>query len=302
MSPRAASLSRILDRASPLRLAVWLELSKARLVALVVFTAAVGFVLATPARPDWVRLIWTMLGTFLAAAGANALNQWLEAAPDARMERTRTRPLPARRIGHRAALAFGAASGLGGPLLLWALVGPAAALLALAALAAYVAIYTPLKQRTPLNTLAGAVVGAIPPLMGWVAAVGRLDPGAWVLGGIVFLWQIPHFLALAWLYRDDYARGGFRMLPGEDPSGALTGYVVVLYTLVLVPLTLLLTPLGVTGGWYAIGAVLLGGSLLGAGVGLEWRRTAAAARRLFVASIVYLPGLLALMVVDAHLL
>jgi protoheme IX farnesyltransferase len=275
-----------------------LELGKIRLSLLVVVTTAVGFALGSGADLAWTRLLWTVVGTLLAAVGANALNQWWEVARDARMERTRSRPLPARRLAPGVALAFGVLAGLGGPLILATRVNAGAAQLALATLLIYVLAYTPLKVRTPLNTLVGAVVGALPPVLGWVAVRGQVDPATWVLAGLLFVWQIPHFLALAWLYREDYARGGFRMLPVLDPAGNLTGCVVVVYLLALVPLSLLLTVLGTTGPVYAAGAVVLGTVFLGLGVLLERRRTRAAARRLFLASVIYLPLLLALMVID----
>lgn len=279
-------------------LPLFLELGKARLSALVVLTTAVGFLVAARGSVDWLRLGWTVLGTTLAALGANALNQWWEVERDARMQRTRRRPLPQRRMGRRAALLFGLVTGMGGPLVLGTSVNTVAAELALVAVVIHVLLYTPLKARTPLNTLIGAVVGALPPMLGWVAAVGSLDAAGWLLGGILFVWQIPHFLALAWLHREDYARGGFRMLPTIDASGHLTGCLAVVYTLVLVPLTIMLTLLGVTGGLYAAGAVVLGGGLLLVGVGLERSRTNVAARRLFLASVIYLPLLLGLMVLD----
>ena len=279
-------------------LAVCAELGKARLSALVVLTAGVGFILAARADIDWSRLGFAVLGTAFAALGANALNEWIETERDARMVRTRRRPLPTRRISRGSALAFGLVIGAAGPCLLAAKLNATAAVLALAALLIYVLLYTPLKTRTPLNTLVGAVVGALPPLVGWAAATGRVDAGGWILSGILFLWQIPHFVALAWLYREDYARGGFRMLPTVDPAGHLTGCIAVVYTLVLLLLALMPTLAGVAGLVYALGSLVLGSALLLIGVGLERRRTHAAARHLFLASVVYLPLLLGLMVLD----
>lgn len=280
------------------RLLAYLALGKTRLSVLVALTAGVAFVLASPAAVDWPRLLWTVLGTALAAVGANALNQWREEERDARMARTCRRPLPAGRLARPAAAAFGLTVGLAGPLVLAAATNAVAAVLALATLVLYVTVYTPLKAHSPLNTLVGAVVGALPPLVGWVAAAGTLAAGAWVLGGILFLWQIPHFLALVWLHRDDYARAEFRMLAGADPAGHFTGCVVVLYTLALVPLSMSLTLAGVTGRLYAGGALVAGAGLVLASIGLERQRTRAAARRLFIASVVYLPVLLGLMLVD----
>jgi len=279
----------------------YLELGKARLSALVLATTAVGYLLAPRggAGLDWSRLAWTLVGTGLAILGANALNEWWEAERDARMERTRGRPLPARRLSRAEALGFGLVCGTAGPVLLAVGVNVHAATLALAALLIYVLAYTPLKVRSVLCTLVGAVVGALPPVIGWVAAAdGRVGPGAWVLAGILFLWQIPHFLALAWMYREDYIRGGFRVLPVIETRGHLTGCVVVTYTLGLLGLTLVPVLLGLAGWMYGLGAVLLGAGFVALGAALESTRTRSAARRVFLASVIYLPLLLGLMVLD----
>ncbi len=276
---------------------LYLELGKSRLSALVVLTAVVGFVIAAPRPLDWGALAWTALGTFLLAAGANGLNQWLEVDRDARMERTRGRPLPSGRIGrtHAFAAATGAVAtgvvvlGLGGN-------GLAAGLGMLNVLI-YVLVYTPLKPVTPLNTLIGAVCGAIPPMMGWAAATGSLGTGAWVLAGVLFVWQIPHSLALAYMYRADYSRGGYRMLPVVD-RGRFTFHVINLYCLALTPVTLAGQVLHVAGWVYAAGALLLGAWMMVLGVRLWSRAGERDARRLFLATLVYLPLLLALMVVD----
>jgi protoheme IX farnesyltransferase len=275
---------------------LFLQLAKARLSSLVAATAATGFVLGAGNNLELSGLTWTVLGTLLTACGANALNEWFEAPRDARMRRTVGRPLPSGRLQSTPALAFALTAAAAGPLLLALRVNLAAAACASAALLIYVLLYTPLKAHTPLNTLVGAVVGALGPMVGWAGATGRLDGGAWVLGAILLVWQIPHFLSLAWLYREDYRRGGFRMLARSDPDGHLTGCLVVVYTLALVPLTLLLTLIGVTGWAYAAGALLLGTGFVLAGAALERSRSAAAARRLFLASVIYLPLLLGLMV------
>lgn len=275
---------------------LFLQLAKARLSSLVAATAATGFVLGAGNNLELSGLTWTVLGTLLTACGANALNEWFEAPRDARMRRTAGRPLPSGRLQSAPALAFAFTAAAAGPLLLALRVNLAAAACASAALLIYVLLYTPLKAHTPLNTLVGAVVGALGPMVGWAGATGRLDGGAWVLGAILLVWQIPHFLSLAWLYREDYRRGGFRMLARSDPDGHLTGCLVVVYTLALVPLTLLLTLIGVTGWVYAAGALLLGTGFGLAGAALERSRSATAARRLFLASVIYLPLLLGLMV------
>jgi protoheme IX farnesyltransferase len=301
LSSTATEAPRSGRRAEPRRLVgLYLQLTKARLSALVLLTTAVGFVMgsSTAAAIDWMRLGLTVTGTALAAGAANALNQVLEVRRDALMRRTRGRPLPSRAIGtaHAAVLALLAAHA--GLALLAVAVNLAAAGLALATICVYLGLYTPLKTRSTLNTLVGAVCGAIPPMIGWVAATGRLDPGAWILGALLLVWQIPHFFALAWLYRDDYARGGFAMLPVIDRTGRLTGQVVVLTSLSLVPLALAATLAGLAGWVYAAGSVVLGLWILGFGTRLYTQRTEASARRLFLASIVYLPLLLCLMVAD----
>ncbi|MHC4273825.1 MAG: heme o synthase [Planctomycetota bacterium] len=279
---------------------LYLQLSKARLSALVLLTTAVGFVMGSPgaAGIDWARLLLTVAGTALAAAAANALNQVLEFRHDGRMQRTRGRPLPSGAIGIRHALLFSGAATCTGLGILALAVNLAAAGLALATICVYVGLYTPLKTRSTLNTLVGAVCGAIPPMIGWVAATGRLEPGAWILGALLFVWQIPHSFALGWLYRDDYARGGFAMLPVVDRGGRLTGQVVVLTSLCLVPLALAATLAGLTGWVYTAGSIGLGLWILSFGARLYTQRTEASARRLFLASIVYLPVLLCLMVAD----
>ena len=276
----------------------YLELAKARLAALVVLTAVVGFLLGARGWSDPATLLWTAVGTALSAFGANILNQLAEHDRDRRMLRTRSRPLPSGRVSRGQAARWGVASSLAGLAILAVAANLLTAGLSLLTILLYVAVYTPLKLRTPLNTAVGAVVGAVPPMMGWAAATGRLDLGAWILGGILFVWQVPHFLALAWLYRDDYARGGFRMLPAVDRPGELTARLALLYILSLLPVTAALSLAGVSGLGFLVASQLLG---LGFAV-VGWRfvrtRTEPSARRLFLASIVYLPLLLAAMVAD----
>ncbi|MEI8197757.1 MAG: heme o synthase, partial [Phycisphaerae bacterium] len=272
----------------------------------VLVTTGVGYALApTPLNENgtatglnWGRLALTLLGTGLAAIGASAFNQILEIRRDGLMERTRHRPLPAGRISPRNALLFAFLASFGGLGILNETVDSLCAALGTLNLLIYVLLYTPLKPRTSLNTLVGALCGALPPMMGWAAAAHRLDYGAWVLGAILFLWQIPHFLALAWLYRADYARGGFRMLPVIDPTGRLTGPMVVLYCLALLPVGLAMSIVGVTGWVYAALSLLLGAGLLYLGLELAKRKTPRDARRLFLASVTYLPVLLILMLLD----
>ncbi len=250
----------------------YLELAKIRLNAMVLITTAVGFVLGSPGPLDsaaLARLCWTILGTGLAGAGASALNQLLEIRRDALMQRTRLRPLPSGQISTVQALVFAMLTSLAGVGILNELVNPLTAFLGLANIVIYAVVYTPLKTRTSLCTLVGAVCGALPPMMGWTAASGQIGLGAVLLGTVLFLWQIPHFLALAWMLRDDYARAGFRMLPLIDPQGHLTCLMIVLYSLALLPLGLAVTFSGMAG--YLFGAVSL---VLGLGLLLLRLRSA----------------------------
>ncbi len=276
----------------------YLELVKARLSLLVVATTAAGFALATRDAFDPDRFFWTILGTGLAAAGAAGFNQWIEVLPDSRMQRTRTRPLPAgtlsRRHGFFAAL-LAAASGVA---VLAAKVNLLTAGLGLLVILLYTLVYTPLKRSSPLCTIVGAVCGAIPPVMGWTGGTGGFGLGGWILGGILFLWQIPHFLALAWLYREDYARGGFRMLPAIDPTGRVTSLLALTYIVPLLPLCLFLVLLGLAGPIFLAGSLVLGTAFLLLAVRLWRDRDPRHARRLFLGSIVYLPLLLILLLAD----
>jgi heme o synthase len=277
----------------------WLELTKPGITRMVLVTTAAGFYMASLAGAfDLVALLHTLLGTALAASGCNALNQVAERHNDARMPRTAQRPLPTGRLGYQAALVY--ATGLAVTGLLYLLVfvnGPTATLVALS-ISSYVLVYTPLKQRSWHATVVGALPGALPILAGWTAAGGAIDAGGGALFAILFLWQMPHFFALAWIYRDDYHRGGFRLLPWGDPGGRLLAVQVVAYGVALIPASLLPTWLGMTGALYLWGALLLGGAFLALGVALALRRTEQRAWRLFYGSIAYLPALLLLMVLD----
>jgi len=264
----------------------------------VLLTAAAGFYLGTAGRVDLWLLLHTLIGTALVAAGTNAFNQLRERDADGRMERTRRRPLPSGRVSPRAAAAFAAVISCAGVVYLGVAVNVLTAGLAALTLASYVLLYTPLKRTTSLNTLIGAVPGALPIVGGWTAAGGALGPAVLALFWILFLWQLPHFLALAWIYREDYRRGGFAMLSVDDPDGRQTGWMALLYAVALVPVSLVPTLLGVTGARYFIGALVLGVVYTVAAAALLRTATTARAWRVFLASILYLPALLTLMVLD----
>jgi protoheme IX farnesyltransferase len=277
-----------------------LELSKPRITQLVVLTAAGGYYMASAGAFAFGRFGWTLAGTALVAAGTNALNQIRERDTDALMRRTRQRPLPTGRITPRAALAFAIAAAVTGIGLLAWRVNLLTAGLAALTLVSYVWVYTSLKPRTSYNTLVGAVPGALPVLGGWTAAGGELSAPAWALFWILFLWQLPHFLALAWIYRDDYRTAGLAMLSIDDTDGDRTARMTMLYAVALVPVSLLPTVLGLTGPVYFWGVLGLSLAYAAAGAAMLWQRTArlAWARRVFLVSIIYLPALLTLGVVD----
>jgi len=276
----------------------YLILTKVRITALVLVTTAAGFLLASGPRPDVALLAWTLLGTGLAASGAAALNQVVEREADARMRRTAGRPIPAGRMTPARGWWVGiglAAAGVG---ILAVTVNLLTSLLALATVLLYVGVYTPLKRMTPLNTMVGAIPGAIPPMMGWTAVTGEAGLPAWVLFAILFLWQLPHFLAIAWIFRDDYRLGGFPMLPVLDPDGLATGRQAALYCAALVPVSLIPTFLGLAGPVYFFGALVLGLAFLAAALAMAVRRRGKEARRVLLASVTYLPLLLTLLVAD----
>lgn len=279
------------------RLADYLELSKPNIVGLILVTVAAGFALASVGRVDLVLLVHALVGSALVAAGSNALNQILERRVDASMRRTRSRPLPSGRLRTAQSAVFAWTFGVLGILYLALLTNWIVAVLAAATLGSYVFVYTPLKRVTSLSTLVGAVPGALPIVGGWAAARGSVDLAAWVLFAILFLWQLPHFLALAWLYREDYARAGLRML--SVTSGAETTFrQALLYAVALLPVSLVPTVLGTTGSVYFVGALVLSGWLIAATLAVTLDHSPKKARKLFLATILYLPLILALMVVD----
>ncbi len=279
-------------------LANYLRLAKIWLTAMVLVTAAVGYVLATPGPIDGGRLAIALLGTGLAVVGAATFNQLLEVDRDAQMERTRGRPLPSGAIAPPHAFLFAMATTTVGLGILNELVNPLTAMLGLVNVLLYTLVYTPLKTRTSLNTLVGSICGALPPVMGWSAATGTVSWNAVLLGLILYLWQVPHFLSFVWLYREDYQRAGYRMLPVTDESGRLTCLMIVLYSLALMPMGLAISFRGIAGYGFAAGSLLMGLGLFLLALQLRANKSRPNARRVFLASIAYLPLLLGLMVAD----
>ena len=281
------------------RFADYLDLARLRVSVLVLFTVAAGAFLAAGASLDAAQLVHVLLGTGLVAAGASALNQLLERQTDALMTRTENRPLPAGRLSATEVLIVGtvlAACGL--IYLAVALRQPVCVGVAAFTFLSYVFVYTPLKRKTPLNTLIGAVPGAMPPVIGWTAVRGTIDREALALFLIVFLWQVPHFLAIAWIYREQYARAGLCMLPVLDPDGTQTGRQMVRYCLVLIPVSLLPAALGDAGWLYGMAAVLLGLGFLQTCLAFGRAASVAQARRVLRASLLYLPVLFLLLLLD----
>ena len=281
------------------RPAALLQLTKPRITLMVLVSSAAGFTIGSSGRPDPRLLLAALLGIGLVAGGSSALNQLLERDIDSLMERTRKRPLPTGRVTPAAALAFAAAISIFGILFLALAVNPLTALLAAIALLSYVLVYTPLKRVSSLSTLVGAIPGALPIMGGWSAARGELGPGAWAVFGILFFWQLPHFLALAWLFREDYRRGGLQMLGVTDPTGHQTRSQAVLYALALIPASLLPALLGLSGSLYALVALSLGLAYLAAAVRFWFRADSPTARGLFRTSLIYLPLLLILLSLDS---
>lgn len=281
------------------RVAAYSELTKPRITFLIVLTAAAGFALATKGRIDYLRMASAMIGIGLLSSGIATLNQYMERDLDALMRRTADRPLPSGKVSPWEALVFGTGLTVLAELYLAVLINPLTALLGLTVIAGYLFAYTPLKTKTSLSTLVGAFPGAVPPLIGWTAARGELSIEAWVLFAILFLWQFPHFLAIAWMYREDYARAGILMLPVVEPDGKITGQQIVIYTLMLLPVSLLPTVLGVSGKAYFVGAIMLGLVFLYSSVRAAFSQSRQEARRLLLASVIYLPILFILMVVNS---
>jgi protoheme IX farnesyltransferase len=274
----------------------FVALAKPRLNLLVVASALAGYVMAGGEILDAIRVVCTVAGTALVAGGASAFNQVIERVPDSLMRRTRMRPVPDGRLQPFESVAFGLVLSVIGLTVLATEVNLLSAAVALATLLTYALIYTPLKRRTSFATVIGAIPGALPPVIGWAAARGSLSQGAWVLFAIVFLWQLPHFLAIAWLYREDYARAGFPMLPVIEPDGRSTARQALFYCAALLPVSLAPTLLGMASTVYFVSALGLGLLFLGLTLRFARTRSVADARRLFFGSIIYLPILWILMI------
>lgn len=276
----------------------YITLTKPRLNSEAILTAMAGYYLGNFGPLNWPNLLITLLGTTGVAAGCGALNQWLEADADSKMTRTRKRPLPAGRIPARDAFWFGLTLSVMGLAILYLKVNVLTAFLGLSALVSYVVFYTPLKKISSLCTVVGAVPGALPPMMGWTAAQDRVGLEGWTLFAVLFLWQMPHFLAIAWMYREDYARAGFPMLPVLDPEGTSTGLMAVAYAVALWPVSLLPYYFHMAGRVYFFTALVLGLVLIYYSALLALRRNMRHARGLFWCSITYLPILFLVMALD----
>lgn len=280
----------------------YLQLTKPRITWLILMSTAIGFYFGIQDGWRWPVLFHALLGTGLLASGTAALNQWWEREADSKMLRTRQRPLPAARVAPQGALWFGIALSIAGFADLWLGANALSAWLGLFTLASYLFIYTPLKARTPHSTTVGAIPGAMPPLIGFAAARGAVTAEGLALFAILFLWQFPHFYAIAWMYRDDYSRAGIKMLPVIDPDGERTVRQILFYALALIPVSVLPRYLGMAGNLYLFGALVLGAGYFYSGVMIARDRTRAGAKRVLLTSIVYLPLLYVLLLADRPVL
>ena len=280
------------------RVAAYLELTKPRITFLIVLTSAAGFVLGSAGAVNYVIMAPALIGIGLLSSGIGTLNQFIERDLDGLMRRTADRPLPSGRLLPFEALWFGVSLTLAAEVYLALFVNVLTALLGLTVIAGYLFVYTPLKTRTSLSTALGAFPGAMPPLMGWTAARGQIDVAAWVLFAILFLWQFPHFLAIAWMYREDYGRAGIRMLPVVEPDGRVTGQQIIAYSLMLVPVSLLPAVLGISGKIYFVSADALSLVFLASSVRAALSKSNQHARHLLLASVLYLPLLFGVMVLN----
>ncbi len=276
----------------------YLELTKPRIMTLVLVTTFLGFFLATKNVSSWPTLILTLVGAAFVCGGASALNHYLERDVDCLMARTKNRPIPSGLISPANALGFGLLLVLLGTLLLAVKVNLLTAFLSLLTAFLYVLVYTPLKRISWLNTFIGAIPGAIPPMGGWAAAVNNLDLGAWVLFAILFVWQHPHFFAIAWMCKDDYAKGGFKMLPVVQPDGKSTFFLIKFFSILLIPVSILPSLIGLSGKVYFWGALMASSLLVAIGMSLAISRSSVTAKRMLAATVYYLPVLLLLIILD----
>ncbi|MGZ8848319.1 MAG: heme o synthase [Pyrinomonadaceae bacterium] len=280
------------------RAAAYLELTKPRITFLIVLTSAAGFALGSRGAVNYALLAHALIGIALLSSGIGTLNQFIERDLDGLMRRTADRPLPSGRLFPFEALWFGVALTVMAEVYLAVFVNTLTSLLGLTVIAGYLFVYTPLKTRTSLSTAIGAFPGAMPPLMGWTAARGEIDIAAWVLFAILFLWQFPHFLAIAWMYREDYGRAGIRMLPVVEPDGRVTGQQIIAYALMLLPVSLLPAVLGISGKIYLVSALVLGLLFLASSIRAALSKSNQHARQLLLASVLYLPLLFGVMVLN----
>jgi len=292
------SVARVAGPASKNQVKDYLELTKPRITWLIVMSTAVGYYFGHGGAWSAWAVLHALMGTALIASGTAALNQWYERDADREMRRTQQRPLPSGRMNAKNALLFGIGLAVAGGLEMGFGVNWLCSALGIATLMMYLFLYTPLKQKTWWSTTVGAFPGAMPPLIGYAAGANKLTPEALVLGAILFLWQFPHFYAIAWMYREDYSRAGIRMLPVVEPDGESTARQILLFSCLLIPISLLPKWMGMTGTIYMVGAILLGLLFLYAGIRVSLDRTKLRARKVLLASVVYLPVLYALMVLD----
>lgn len=293
-----AAVTEIAPQTARERVAAYVELTKPRITFLIVLTSAAGFCLGSRGAFNYLVFSHALIGIALLSSGIATLNQYIERDLDGLMRRTADRPLPSGRLLPWEALFFGASLTLAAEVYLLVLVNPLTAVLGLTVIAGYLFAYTPLKTRTSLSTMVGAFPGAVPPLIGWAAARGEVGLEAWVLFAILFLWQFPHFLAIAWMYREDYGRAGILMLPVLEPEGRVTGQQIVAYTVMLLPVSLLPTFLGISGRVYLAGAAVLGLAFLYYSIRAATSKSRQQARQLLLASVIYLPLLFILMVLN----
>ncbi|WP_010588309.1 heme o synthase [Schlesneria paludicola] len=280
------------------RVADYLEIVKPKISMMVLLTVSCGYVLGMETSTVSITLLHACLGIAVVAVGSSAINQWIERETDGRMRRTKNRPLPSGRLAPSEVLIVGFLAAIIGCTYLTVFVNPLTALLTGMTFVLYAGVYTPLKRYTSLCTVVGAIPGALPPVLGWTAAGGRLDYGAFALFGTLFLWQFPHFFAIAWLYRDDYCQAGLRMLPAGKSLPRVTGLLAVVYALGLIPVSLLPSQFGMAGSFYSSVALGLGIAYLAASMLFAWNETRTSARRLLLTSLVYLPALLLVLVWD----